>query len=57
MTEMQKQFFINAQDFEGNTALIVAYMKDLQTISGILEREGKVYGIDKSIKNKQGKTC
>ena len=57
MTEMEKQFFINSQDFEGNTAIHIAYLKDLQTISSILEKEGKRYGIDLSIKNKQGKTC
>ena len=57
MTEMEKQFFINSQDCEGNTAIHIAYLKDLQTISSILEKEGKRYGIDLSIKNKQGKTC
>ena len=36
MTEMEKQFFINSQDYEGNTALLIAYIKDLQTIQMIL---------------------
>ena len=57
MSELEKQFFINHQDLEGNTALHIAYLKDLEIIKNLLEKEGKVFGLDISIKNKEGKTC
>jgi len=51
---MEKQFFINAQNKEGNTAIIEAALKDLQTISHKLETKGLKFGIDLTIKNKKG---
>ena len=36
LSEMDKQFFVNHQNFEGNTALHLACIKNLQTISTII---------------------
>ncbi len=36
LNEIEKQFFINHQNFEGNTALHLACIKDFQTISTII---------------------
>lgn len=47
MTEMDKQFFINSCDRNGDTALHIAAKKDYQTIADILVREGTPLGLDK----------
>ena len=38
LTSLDKQFFINHQNHQGNTAIHLAALKDLQTITQILER-------------------
>ena len=41
LTDLDKQFFINHQNNEGNTAIHEAAIRDMQTITQKLEREGK----------------
>ena len=56
MTPLEKQFFFNAQNKEGNTALHEAVIKEYQTVTQILEKNGEIFGFDKSLKNKLGQT-
>ena len=44
---MDKQFFINSCDRNGDTALHIVAKKDYQTIADILVREGTPLGLDK----------
>ena len=56
LTPVEKQFFFNAQNNEGNTAMHEAVMSDYQTITQKLENFGKNLGWDASLKNKKGQT-
>ena len=56
MQAIEKQFFINAQNKHGDTALHIAYLHDFQTLSDILQREGKKLGLDITLQNKKGMT-
>lgn len=56
LTQIERQFFINHQNSDGNTALHEAVLKDLQTITQKLENLGKEFGIDLSIRNRKGQT-
>lgn len=56
LTPIDRQFFINHQNKEGNTALHEAAIKDLQTITQKLEGMGKDLGIDVTIRNRKGQT-
>ena len=40
MTPLEKQFFFNAQNKEGNTAMHEAVAKEYQTVTQILEKNG-----------------
>ena len=56
LTDLDKQFFINHQNNQGNTAIHEAVLKDKQTISDLLEKKGKDMGIDLTLRNKKGQT-
>jgi ankyrin repeat protein len=56
LSDIEKQFFFNHQNHDGNTALHLACIKDLQTISSIIEARGNAFGLDLSLKNKKGQT-
>jgi ankyrin repeat protein len=56
LTPLEKQFFINAQNKEGNTALHEACLKDYQTITEKIEQRGLKFGLDLGLKNKKGLT-
>lgn len=56
MSDMEKQFYINSSDMNGDTALHVAAKKDYQTITDLILKEGNELGLDQEIKNKNGKT-
>lgn len=53
---MEKQFYMNSCDRNGDTALHLAARKDNQVILDILLKKGLTLGMDPKIKNKQGKT-
>lgn len=44
---MDKQFYINSSDVNGDTALHVAAKKDYQTITDLIVREATDLGLDK----------
>ena len=56
MSEIDRQFYVNTGDQNGDTVLHIAARKDYQTILDILLKEGPKIGIDLETKNKQGKT-
>jgi ankyrin repeat protein len=56
LTPVEKQFFFNAQNNEGNTAMHEAVLRDYQTITQKLESFGRNLGWDASLKNKKGQT-
>lgn len=56
LSAVEKQFFFNAQNSEGNTALHEAVLRDLQTITQRLEAFGQAFGWDPSLRNKKGQT-
>ena len=51
--DIEKQFFINAQNKDGNTALHLAFIKNYQTIAQILERDGGKIGLDYEVCNRK----
>lgn len=53
---MEKQFFINAQNKAGNTALHEACLKNLQTITEKIEKNANKFGLDITLKNKKKQT-
>lgn len=56
LTPIDRQFFINHQNNQGNTAIHEAVIKNLQTITQKLEATGNNLGIDFTIRNKKGLT-
>lgn len=56
LTDLDKQFFINHQNHEGNTAIHLAALRNMQTITQLLENTGKELGIDLTLTNKKGMT-
>lgn len=56
LTNIERQFFINHQNKEGNTAIHQAVLNNLQTITQKLESVGKELQFDFTIRNKKGQT-
>ena len=56
LTNLDKQFFINHQNNNGNTALHEAVSKNFQTVALKLLQTIKEFGIDITLKNKKGQT-
>jgi ankyrin repeat protein len=56
LTDIERQFFINHQNTNGNTAIHEAALRDRQTISDILEKHGIELGLDLTLRNKKGLT-
>lgn len=56
LTDLDKQFFINHQNSQGNTAIHEAVIRDKQTISDLLQKNGKDMGLDLTLRNKKGLT-
>lgn len=56
LTPLERQFFFNAQNNDGNTALHEAVLRGYQTITMKLEAAGNNLGWDPSLRNKKGQT-
>lgn len=56
MSELERQFFLNTTDQNGDSILHIAAKKDYQTILDLLVKKGPPLGLQLDAKNKQGKT-